>query len=654
MTPTLLLYHLDDRKGAKIRLLCMRLKIRAVSVRPEQYLAPIGEVAGLIDGNGLRYTGGELSSEMLVMANFSQALLDAFLQGFRQNRIPPVPCKAVLTPTNLTWNSLQLFEELQKEHAAMQALRQPEFDLIIRNGSLIDGSGTPAKHGDLGIKNGKIHAIGNLSGAAARQVLDAGGKCVTPGFIDIHRHADAAMFRAGFGELELKQGLTTIVSGNCGLSAAPIGDAHEMALRRYLQPITGRIGANVPIGSLSAFLDATAQQRLPIHVGMLAGAGTLRADCAGYSTQRLSDEQYTALHRRLEQTLSDGALGVSLGLGYAPECFYTTQELIRALQPLHGSGVPVTVHMRQEGDSVTASVEEMIAVARALHTPVHISHLKAMGKRNWGIKIPQALKLISDARADGVDISFDLYPYTAGSTQLLHILPPDLLTGGTESVALRLRDPAQRKLLAERIATGRDFDNIVQLVGWENIIMSTLNQPQNKPFEGMTIANAALCKGVDPLDCCCDMLISEQCAITMIDFITAEEDIATLLRDPLSCVISDSTYPTEGMPHPRLYGTFARMIEKYVLRDEILPLETAVAKMTRLPADVLGLRGKGRLEIGADADINIFDPTAVREQGSYADPARCATGFDTVLVGGQIALQGGEITGACAGTVLRR
>lgn len=654
MNPTLLLYHLDDRKGAKIRLLCMKLKIRAVSVKPEQYLAPIGSLAGMIDGSGLTYSGAELEREMLVMAGFSQSLLDAFLQGFRKDKIPPVPLKAVITPTNLNWNSLQLYTELCREHAAMQALRQPEFDLIIRGGRLIDGSGAPACSGDVGIKDGKIRAIGDLSGAAAKQILDAGGKCVTPGFIDIHRHADAAVFRPGFGELELKQGLTTIVNGNCGLSAAPIADAHEMEILRYLQPITGRIGANVPTLSLRLYLEAAEKQPLPIHVGMLAGAGILRANCAGYGVRQLTDGHFDQIHRQLEQVLEDGALGVSLGLGYAPECFYTTEELIRALQPLRDSGIPITVHMRQEGDSVTASVEEMLAVARALRTPVHISHLKAMGKRNWGVKIPQALNLIAKARDEGLDVTCDLYPYTAGSTQLLHILPPDFLTGGTEAVTLRLRDPEQRKLLAERLKTGHDFDNIVQLVGWDNIIMSTLNQPQNKPFEGMTIASAALCKGVDPFDCCCDMLASEHCAVTMIDFISSEDDIASILRSPFSNVISDSTYPTEGMPHPRLYGTFVRIIEKYVLRDNVLPLETAVAKMTRLPADVLGLRQKGRLEVGADADINIFDPSALREGGTYADPQHCASGFDTILVGGQIALRNGELTDCRSGTVLRR
>lgn len=654
MNPSVYMYRLNGKKGAKIRLLCMKLKIRAVSVRPEQYLLPLGVLTGLTQGSGQNWAGGELPGEMLLFVNFDQRLLDAFLQGFRRDGIPSVALKAVLTPTNLNWTSLQLFEELCREHAVMAAKQRQSFETIIRGGTVIDGSGKSAVRADVGIRDGKIAAIGNLSDATAPHIIDATGKCVTPGFVDIHRHADAAVFRPGFGELELMQGLTTIVNGNCGLSIAPMAGEHEMEIRHYLQPVTGQIDFNVPTDSLADYLNAASHQPLPISVGMLAGSGTIRASCVGYDITRLDEGHFSAIHSRLEQALADGALGVSLGLGYAPECFYTTEELIRALAPLAGSGIPVTVHMREEGDAVVDAVEEMRTVARALKTPVHISHLKAMGSRNWNSKIPMALQTLRQAREEGLDMSCDVYPYTAGSTQLMHILPPDFLTGGTQAVIARLRDPEQRRLLTQRIQTGRDFDNIAQLVGWDNIIMSTLNQPQNKPYEGMTVAAAAKCKGMDPFDCCYDMLISERCAITMIDFITSESDIATILRDPCANVISDSTYPTSGMPHPRLYGTFVRVIEKYVLLDKILPLETAIAKMTRIPADVLGLKQKGRLAVGADADINIFVPEQLHEQGTYADPAHCATGFDLILVGGKIALENGRPTGRNNGKILRR
>ena len=255
-------------------------------------------------------------------------------------------------------------------------------DTIIRGGLVIDGTGAPGFRADVGILDGKIAAVGDLTGREARQAVNADGLTVTPGFIDIHRHADAAAFRPGFGAAELCQGLTTIVNGNCGLSCAPFGAAHGRAIRDYLRPITGEIPAEMATGSLADYFASLPP--LPLHMGMLAGAGVLRADAAGYELEHLEDRHYRAIHRALEQALADGALGVSLGLGYAPECFYTTEELIRALQPIAGQDVPVTVHMRQEGGGVCQSVEEMLAVARALGVPMHISHLKAMGRENWG------------------------------------------------------------------------------------------------------------------------------------------------------------------------------------------------------------------------------------------------------------------------------
>ena len=326
------------------------------------------------------------------------------------------------------------------------------FDTIIRGGTVIDGTGLPGFSADVGITAGKIAAVGALSAAPASRVIDASGRVVTPGFIDIHRHADAAAFRPGYGELELRQGLTTIVNGNCGLSAAPFGETHAAAIRAYLRPITGDIPAALPSASMADYLAAL--HDLPLHTGMLAGAGILRADAAGYELERLEDAHYRAIHRAMERALADGALGVSLGLGYAPECFYTTAELIRALEPLRGQDIPLTVHMRQEGAGVCEAVEEMLTVARALRIPLHISHLKAMGRDSWGKKVPRALDMLTRARQEGMDVSCDVYPYTAGSTQLLHILPPEFLEGGMDAVVKRLRDPAARREL-ELPAEGR-------------------------------------------------------------------------------------------------------------------------------------------------------------------------------------------------------
>ncbi len=527
------------------------------------------------------------------------------------------------------------------------------FDWLIRNGLVYDGLGNPPVEADVALSGGKIAAVGRDLGPA-RSEVDTGGRAVTPGFLDIHRHGDCAAFRSDFGRLELRQGLTTIVNGNCGLSLAPLSGPYRQEVLDYLRPITGPMDTERPVETLGAYLDALERESIPIHVGMLAGAGTIRAAVAGYSRERLEEEDYQEIRRRIAQALAEGALGVSLGLGYAPECFYTTEELIRALSPLRGRDIPVTVHMREEGDGVLEALEEMLAVGRALNIPVHISHLKAMGRRNWDRLIPEALARLEEAAGEGMDVAWDVYPYTAGSTQLIHILPHDFLQGGTEAITRRLQDPAQRETLRRRIETGTDFDNIAGMVGWENIRCSTLQVPANRPYQGMSIADIAKARGQDPFDCACDLLVEEHCAITMIDFITAESDIARILRSSRASVISDSTYPTEGKRHPRVYGTFARIIETYVREKGVLTLEEAVQKMTSAPADALRLAGKGRIAPGMDADLLVFDPAWIHERGTYEEPDRCADGMDYVFVSGAPAIWQGDFAAMDRGGVLRR
>ena len=525
-------------------------------------------------------------------------------------------------------------------------------DLLIRGGTVVDGTGSAPYAADVAVENGRIVEVGTLPGAHARRIISADGKLVTPGFIDIHRHADLAAWRPGFGQPELRQGLTTIVNGNCGLSAAPMRRAKRAEIAAYLQPICGEMPKQVPTDSLADYFAA--QPEAPIHTGMLVGAGVLRASAAGYALEHLEDKHYKAIHRAMEQALADGALGISLGLGYAPECFYTTQELIRALEPLTGQSIPVTVHMRQEGGGVVKAAQEMVEVARALKAPVHISHLKAMGRDNWRSKVPQVLALLDRARQEGLDFSCDVYPYTAGSTQLLHILPPEFLAGGMEAIVRRLGDPDQRRQLARRIESGDGFDDIARLAGWDGIFLTSLHCPEDHPYQGMSLARIAALTGQDPLTCCCDLLVREKGEITMIDFMADEEDIAAILRDPFSNLISDSTYPTEGQPHPRVYGTFVHLLTRFVQQRGDLTPEAAIHRMTGRPAAVLGMSDRGVLAPGAQADINIFAPEDLREPGTYQDPCRMAEGMDTVLVAGAPVIDGGVYTGAMAGRIVRR
>lgn len=520
------------------------------------------------------------------------------------------------------------------------------FDYLIQNVRILDGSGAPAFSGAAALEGGKIAAVGNLPGADAACVVDGRGRFLTPGFIDVHRHADAALLRPGFGQAELKQGLTTILNGNCGLSLAPVSGPHRESVLEYLAPIVGRAEAGFP--RLADYRRRAGEAPLPLNAGMLVGMGTLRSCAAGFRNGALTETAYHRIHAALEEALADGALGVSLGLGYAPECFYTTEELIRALAPLRRSGRIVTVHMRQEGDGVSKALAEMLTVARALETPVEISHLKAMGPRNWRKAVPWMLRMIADARAEGLDVSCDTYPYPAGSTQLIHVLPPEFQAGGLEALTAALRDPERRRRMRRRMETGTDFENIVSLVGFENIHAVSLRLPEHAEFEGRTLADIARRQSKDPYDALFDLLAAERCAPAMIDFFAHQADVEDILRAPFSGVISDATYP-EGLPHPRVYGAFPRLLETCVRHRGVLTLEEAVRRITSQPAERFGLTGKGRIEAGADADLCLFALENIHEAATWQDPRQLAEGMDWVFVNGVPAIREGALTGKNAG-----
>lgn len=525
-------------------------------------------------------------------------------------------------------------------------------DTLIRNARVVDGTGRAVFTADVGLRDGLIEAVGALGGAQAFEIIEADGRVLTPGFIDIHRHADAAVFRDSFGRAELSQGLTTLVNGNCGMSLAPLFGTHADECAKYLAPITGEIPLELRFESIGGYFKAAQERGLPLSCAELIGMGTLRTLAAGFGTGDLSPFELRDLHYHMEKALADGACGVSLGLGYAPEIFYSTDGLIRALAPLHRSGVPICVHMRQEGDGVVDALREMLEVARALQTPLEVSHLKAIGTRNARKAVPKMLKLIERAREDGLDVMCDVYPYTAGSTQLIHVLPPEFQEGGTEALTKRLLDGAARKEMRARMEAGSDFENITLLVGFDNVVAIGLKTDEYRRFEGKSIAEIALSLGKDPFDALFDLLAAEACETGMIDFIADEEDVRDILRAPFSGVISDATYPSGGRVHPRVYGTFARLIEKYVVREKVLTLEQAVHKVTGQAAERFALTGKGKIEADADADLLLFSPENIRENGTYAQPGVCASGFDEVFVLGQHVIENGGYRGGKSGEML--
>lgn len=525
-------------------------------------------------------------------------------------------------------------------------------DYLIRDAAVVDGTGKAARSADVAIKNGKIAAIGNLSGTGAVRIIDAKGRYLTPGFIDVHRHGEAAAFRPGYGKAELAQGLTSVINGNCGLSMAPVSGPFRREILDYLAPVVGDMPVGCDFSTIREYNRQLGRVPQRIHNGMLVGMGTLRGCAAGFRDGELTDAEYRFIWGLLEQGLSEGALGVSLGLGYAPECFYDTAGLIRALEPLRNSGRIITVHMRQEGDEVVQALEEMLTVARELNTPVQISHLKAIGRNNWNRSVPRMLEMLRQARDEGVDVTCDVYPYPAGSTQLIHVLPPEFQAGGMEALTAALLDPEKRKIMRRRMETATDFENLSLLVGFENIQATSLRLPENRIYEGKNILEIAAMQGKDPCDAVFDLLASEHCTPSMIDRITSEDDIDRILKEPWSCVISDATYPENGLMHPRVYGNTAHLLEEFVARRKVLTIEEAVQKLTGLPAERFGLKEKGCISVGADADLCLFDLKNIRQTGTWTEPGRLAAGMDAVFVMGHPALLDGEYTGHFGGKIL--
>ena len=525
-------------------------------------------------------------------------------------------------------------------------------DYVIRNAMVVDGTGRKPFRADVAVQGMKIAAVGNLAEVTARQEIDAKGRFLTPGFLDVHRHGEAAAFRPGYGKAELCQGLTSVINGNCGLSMAPVRGSHRQEILDYLAPVVGDMPQGCDFSTIGEYSQQLKKTKQRIHNGMLVGMGTARGCAAGFRDGQLTEEEYRFVWKLLEQGLEEGALGVSLGLGYAPECFYDTAGMIRSLEPLRNSKHIVAVHMRQEGDEVVQALEEMLGVARELKVPMQISHLKAIGKRNWNRCVPKMLEMLRQAREEGVDVTVDVYPYPAGSTQLIHVLPPEFQAGGMDALTAALLDPEKRAIMRRRMETATDFENLSLLVGWENIQATSLRRPENQIYEGKNIIEIAAMQDKDPYDAVFDLLASEHCAPSMIDRITHQDDIDRILKEPYSCVISDATYPENGLMHPRVFGNIPHLLEEYVRVRNLLTIEEAVHKITGLPAERFGLAGKGVIAPGMDADLCLFDLANIRQTGTWTQPDRHAAGMDTVFVIGRPALLDGVFTDHFGGCVL--
>lgn len=514
---------------------------------------------------------------------------------------------------------------------------------------IYDGTGGEPFYGSVIIKDDIIADIvpSGRELPFCENAISGKGLICTPGFIDIHRHADYFLFNDDFGRYELSQGLTTVINGNCGMSGAPVSVTNDTAVEKYQESVLGKIPNNANTENFHIYAESIRSLRPALNVATLVGLGTLAAEANGIHNKLFANNLPT-IHRGLEMALEEGAAGVSLGLGYKPAFSYTTDEIISCLAPIKNTDIPVTVHMRQEGDGMLEALQESIRIASTLGVPFEISHLKAIGTRNWQRTIPKAITLLKEAISAGINIGWDVYPYTAGSTQLIHVLPPEIC--GREAEALK--DDNLYAQAERRILYGTDYENIIKLCGYKNIYPGKLMTSTLREFNGLSLYEGALKAEMPPFRWLLTILSEENTPPSMIDFITCESDITYALQDSKTVIISDSIYPSDGHYHPRVAGTYSRIIEKYVMRDKTLSMQNAIRQMTSLPAQRMHIKNRGVLKANCQADLCLFDPKNIHENSDYGKSLIPSCGMKYVFVNGIPALVNGEIKYRHAGCCL--
>ena len=528
-----------------------------------------------------------------------------------------------------------------------------QWDILIRSGTLYDGSGEPGQAGDLAIVNGRIAQIGCGLPGSAKRIVDAAGLAVTPGFIDIKTHSDFTLPINPKAESKVRQGVTTEIIGHCGFSVAPCLPGKVRMLADYLSG--GAPWLPFRETSFPDYLDTF--PKVAVNAGMLVGHNTLRLMIMGLEDRAPSTVELDRMCALLEEGLGAGALGLSTGLFTPPGSFAQPAEIMALCAVVSRHKAAYFTHIRDESNRVLEAVEEAVAVAGAYPIHVEIVHLKCSGIDNWG-KAARVLDRIEEARAEGCDIDCDAYPYAAGANPLKNLLPPWVQVGGNEAMLARLAQPETRARIEAEIAD-HGLNNWGRIPSWEAVQISiSPNLPQTA---GRTIAALAAERGADPIDQLCDHLIADNGATRVLITSISEDDIRTIVRSPKALVGSDGNCVADygivgqGMPHPRFYGTFPRIIGRYVRDEQLLPLETAIYKMTGGSARALKLRDRGFLREGWCADIAIFDPADFKDQATYAEPHRYPTGARTMtIVNGVVVVDGAKHTGALPGQVLRR
>jgi len=519
------------------------------------------------------------------------------------------------------------------------------FSLVLKNGTVIDGSGAPRARADVGIDAGRIAAV--APGLSGDREIDCTGHVVCPGFIDTHSHSDVKVLADPTLPMKLRQGITLEVFGQDGISVAPVKVEESDAWKRKLAGLLGDFGVAWDWSSVGEYLSRVGAAQPAQDVAYLAPHGAIRQVVMGGDARKATPAELGGMQSLLRTCLAEGAIGMSTGLIYPPCCYADTDELIALGRVLAEDGRPLVVHMRSESDRIVEAVMEMIRVAAESGCPVHISHLKIAGRENWDMA-EAVVVLLDQARKKGLRITADQYPYVAGSTLLGAILPPWAHDGGIEATLARLCEQDQRDRMRREMAdtAPADWDNFWKWSGPEGIVIADVPSGKRPQWVGRNLAEVAQMQGQDAFETAFDLLLEENMGVAMISFSQSEEVVERFLALPYVNVCTDGLLG--GRPHPRAYGTYPRILGRYVREKGLLTLEEAVRKMTSQAGQAMGLIA-GLVKEGFAADLVVFDPETVADRATFEDPLQPPVGIRDVMVAGEFALREGQVTGARPG-----
>jgi N-acyl-D-amino-acid deacylase len=523
------------------------------------------------------------------------------------------------------------------------------YDTLILNGRIVSGCGNPWFFGDLAIAAGKIVRVGRLARESAARTIDASGCVVCPGFIDGHSHSDLFLFVEPLAQQKVMQGVTTENLGMDGMSVAPMDEKNVDGWRKHLSGLAGDPKIDWRWRSLGDYYDAIDALPPSINITSYVGLGTIRLKVMGMTDRPAASEEIERMKGIAARAMEEGARGISSGLIYPPSQFQTLEEVVEIARAVRDYDGIYDVHIRNEGDRVLPAMEEVIEIGRRAGIPVLITHFKVLGRRNWGLS-EKTLETLDRARREGIDVTVAQYPYTAGSTMLHAVVPPWFHVGGPDRLLERLRN--EREAIKRDIEKRTDWENFPSAVGWENVVVSSVASDRNREVQGKRVTEIASLRGVaDPADAALDLLVEEELAVGMITHGMDEKDVVRIMKHPSVSFITDGLLG--GKPHPRVYGTFPRILGRYVREQGVVSLEEAVRKMTSLPAEKLRLKAKGRIEEGFDADVVVFDPETIADTATYEEPRQFPSGIAWVLVNGEVVVEKGRHTGATPGRTVR-